>query len=546
MISQEKNKFFQSLLISLSLFLSASTPIVIPFFVSLEGALAQSNQDINNINSGSKILEEIDKISNDPEQIFTVITKFEEALSLFEKTEDQESLAQTQKAFSIFLEDNKLLAQTKKTSIERDLQEFVSKNSVTEDSQTTEELKTILAKELGFLFFGTEADQQKYIVTESESSKFEETITPILDEYLNSQVNRLTNDLDPLPAELTTYLKEKNQTLNKISDLLLNNNTPLIFQVDLTYIETGDPSVPLPSFIAPVNLTKLFLISAIHEYEQRDYQAMTRYLNTLVSFNQSLQNHPTLIGQLVNLIIQNYQAGILRKLDFFTPEWKGISLDHDYLKSVLISLKGETLFTFQLLNNPNLLTSDDWIDDEFLNNNERDGEELSEEELMEIVIATILISFFDNTNSFSLENFSLETLQDYTLWKSIQQYESYNQVYDTLDKVKVCDRQEILKILNVNPESSLITWINQWFKANRLMLELEFSQKVLNVKTLIRNSEEFPESIASESSQICPNLQWDYPILRDKSILILTESIKYQDFRSNHAPFVYQIQNFVN
>jgi hypothetical protein len=54
------------------------------------------------------------------------------------------------------------------------------------------------------------------------------------------------------------------------------------------------------------------------------------------------------------------------------------------------------------------------------------------------------------------------------------------------------------------------------------MLELELTQKVLQVKEMAATEGKLPESLPNAESAVCPGYQWVYEVSGDKSSLSLT------------------------
>ncbi len=394
------------------------------------------------------------------------------------------------------------LANEPETSIESDRQQFLSQFP---DSPTNESAKELekLALPLG-LDLVKMPDEEAAAISETQKQAFEE-IKEELDKYLDGAAAQTSDRIELPPEKLRGYLEANASILEVLSDYVLKEETPQ-WQTDVTWIATGALNAPLPSWIGLLNLEKILLLDALDKSRLgRNEEAIARFAASW-KIRQSLDGRPELIAQLVDAVVLRLQGGVLRQLEEVPAEWQQRLMERDVSGEMIAAIEGEFLFVYGAINN-----SDYW---------ELEGNE-----------ALFLKSPIGRT---------------YVRWSAIDTYHSSNSLPPLLEKSNVCSFDEDA----IAPSLRQVAWWNilgqiaqpslssQWERAGRIMLELELTRKVLQVKEMAAKEGKLPESLPNRESAVCPGYQWVYGVSEDKSSLSLTPT-PTQGEDSKTLPLIY-------
>jgi hypothetical protein len=378
------------------------------------------------------------------------------------------------------------LASEPEKSIESDRQQFLSQFP---DSPTNESAKELekLALPLG-LDLVKMPDEEEAAIAETQKQAFEE-IKEELDKYLDGAVAQTSERIEAPPEKLQRYLETNAATLEALSDYALKEEAPQ-WETDITWIATGDLSTPLPNWIGLLNLEKILLLDALQKSrEGRNEEAIARFAASW-KIRQSLDGRPELIAQLVNAVVLRLQGGTLRQFEEVPPEWQQRLVERDVIREMITAIEGEFLFVYEATRDVT-----DW---------ELEGEE-----------ALFLNSPIGRT---------------YVRWSAIDTYHSSNSLPPLLETSNVCsfDEEAIAPSLrqvawwNILGQIAQPSFSSQWERAGRIMLELELTEKVLQVKEMAAKEGKLPESLPNAESAVCPGYQWVYEVSGDKSSLSLT------------------------
>ncbi|NES23285.1 MAG: hypothetical protein F6K41_31300 [Symploca sp. SIO3E6] len=120
--------------------------------------------------------------------------------------------------------------------------------------------------------------------------------------------------------------------MRKVKNHVLNSELPKTETVIYGLLKR-DLSVYLPAHLGLANFQKVLALNILEKQRQGKNQEAKEMLEVSWRISQSLQNSNTLIGQLVALIIGQFEAGVIRKVDNLSPEWQERLLAHDYCLS---------------------------------------------------------------------------------------------------------------------------------------------------------------------------------------------------------------------
>ncbi|MGB3508114.1 MAG: hypothetical protein WBA93_02480 [Microcoleaceae cyanobacterium] len=403
--------------------------------------------------------------------------------------------------FALWTIGGNLLADYLEKDIKQEIEEYAKQFPYKEPNDSALKLEAILAKKMGIGVFGVSRYQGVYkIATYTSHSDFDvsksanndfENIQEKLTQYLDAQNAKPNDQIDAPPVELQRYLASQTDGLAAIKDHILNNQVPQWEQMDFL---VADYDVALPSSLGLANLQKIMALDILEKTRLGKDREALEMLEVSWKINKSLSNSYTLIGQLVALIIVNYQAGVIRKLDNIPPEWQQRFLEHDYRQSVLKSIEGEYIMQFnfvKLIFNNKMDTSfwEDWYE---------------EDKLIYLVLRLDLLT------------------RPYIRFSAIDSYHVGKEALAHLPTQNVCLSTKTPDInqawWNINP--ILISFFNQELKAAKYMLELEFSQKILQVKEIAAKQGKWPDSLPKMESSFCPGYRWVYQVSEEGEMSI--------------------------
>ncbi len=191
-------------------------------------------------------------------------------------------------------------------------------------------------------YMGSVADFRS---SEDDRKAFEE-IRQELKQYLDAEIAKPNDTVNPPSEKLQRYLASKQTALAEIRQQVLNNEVPH-WGTDITWILEGDITVPLPSYLSQVNFQQVLALDILEKYRKGQTEAAGEMLEVSWKLNHYLTESPSLISQLVALIVTKYQAGVMRKVDRLPAQWQQRLLERDYRESMLTSLQGEYFLEFK-------------------------------------------------------------------------------------------------------------------------------------------------------------------------------------------------------
>ena len=380
-----------------------------------------------------------------------------------------------------------VLADNQEKSIESDRQQFFSQFPDSDSNQSAMELKK-LALPLGLNLVGL-PDREDAGISETQKQAFEE-IKEELDSYLEEAVAQTSDRIEPPPEKLRRYLAANRGTLEAIVSHALKEDVPE-WEIDLAWMAAGDLTTPLPHWQGLVDLDKILALDALEKSRQgRNDEAMASF-TAAWKIRQSLDGRPEAIALVLNAIALRLQAGVLRQLDRVPAEWQQRLVERDLTREMLGAIQGDFLYAY-------IATS-----------KVGDSEELVGEE------AAFLKSPVGKT---------------YLRWSAIDVYNSSNSLPEVLEKTDVCSFDEEAMARSLQPVgrwniweqiAQPIFWVH-WESAGRIMLELELTRKILQVKEIAAKEGKLPESLPNTESAVCPGYQWVYEVSGERSSLSLT------------------------
>lgn len=332
----------------------------------------------------------------------------------------------------------------------------------TEKNNTAKKIQEVAALQLGFNVLTN--PQQDLKIPENQNKAFSE-ISELLKNSFDEKTQQLNSNL---PINLRRYINKNKNAIAAIRNVLLNNEIPH-WGLDYTYVKEGDFHAPSPSYLGIINLQRLLIVDIADNLQQGKTQEMLKSLEASWKLSESLKDEPTLIGQLVNVIIRRSQIRIIEKIEHLPIVWQQRLLAHDYTKSMFLGLNIEAFAQLQGLNK-------------------------------------IIPPEKDTPLS-----------QLYRDWYGVNTYQLYQKFYGEIARnqhhlcsldLRAIEQQYFSSENSISP-----SYVNQIIKSQHLMLESEMMQKVLQIKATIQQKKVLPNTLADIPSNICIGNKWVYKSL---------------------------------
>lgn len=147
-------------------------------------------------------------------------------------------------------------------------------------------------------------------------------------EFLEAQIARADDRLDPLPADVNQFFRLHDAQLNAVRDLLIAS--PVAWPMDL---ERG-ARAPLPNLRAHTTLTRILVARALARSSWNDLRAAA-------NLQRALSTRPELISQLVATSGTRLVLAGARKLPAPVPAWAGEWTQVDVRRGIIGAIQAE-------------------------------------------------------------------------------------------------------------------------------------------------------------------------------------------------------------
>ncbi|MEG4275680.1 MULTISPECIES: hypothetical protein [unclassified Microcoleus] len=446
---------------------------------------------------------------------------------------------------AVWIVGGNYIASVHEKEIEQYLAAYAQRFPKTEPNDAALKLAAALAK-VGFgggasfssvdRSIGSRADVR---YSKDDRKAFEE-IKQELTQYLDAELAKPNDTVNPPSEKLQRYLASRQTALAELRQQVLNNEVPH-WGTDISGILEGDITVVSPAYLWQVNFQRVLALDILEKYRKGQTQAAVEMLEVSWKINQSLTESPSLISQLVALIVTKYPAGVMRKVDRLPAQWQQRLLERDYRESVLTSFQGEYLYKFKFLQD--FLWKHSWSSILKASSSYNDGGMLSliqgnyfptsEEKVLDRTLSPILVWF-------------KPTIKPYVRFCAIDSYHAYKRSLAASRQQNVCASDSVtvddFAWWNYIGRTST-SLSNQTSKGAKSMLDLELTQKILQVKALAAKTGKWPPSVPEMKSSICPGAKWLYRVAPDGTMSIsFSEKPKWLDERLKSRrwlPFTY-------
>ncbi len=468
--------------LGLGIFFLTFSGYYLPTYLQLQPVLAQATASQNT--EADRLFQEAEQLVNVQTKFVQAFSRYQQALRLYRQSGDTAKATATRQRFETVLAAAAPLAAKYEQEMDKDEAAFLRQFPKTEDNQTIKQLGELAASQLGITIAGRPEDT--WTVSESQQKAYQD-IREELGNYLTIQSQNATSSFSPVPPRLRDYLEKNADKITAIRNLLLNSETPR-WGTDMSWITEGNP-FSLPSYLGSVNVQRIFAIDMLYKQEQGKTKEAQETLEASWKLDQSLKNNPFLIGQLGGIISTRTYLGVMWKLDGLSSIWQQRLLEHDHRQSMLQTFTGEFLYgrsVYRLVTNQPATPLENFKD-------------------------TLGEEFVDGYLALGWSEWSESMRKNFFRWELISVYKGKAEMYKALANENVCtwnfnNWQSTRDPVYGAELEQRYQLSGVWERAGRLMVELELTQKILQIKEMGANAKNLP----NVQSVICPNAQWTY------------------------------------
>lgn len=177
-------------------------------------------------------------------------------------------------------------------------------------------------------------DGGRFVPTPPSRSDYKAIEKPLHD-YLEAQLVRTSNAIDPPPPLLVGYFADRHMELDAVRTYLLSG-PPIAWKTQLS----RGFEAPIPNLLGHMELSRLFVADALLKARDNDARAWDD-LHAIWMVDVGLRSRPDLISQLIAVASSRMVNAAAAKLPLPEPAWLGEVHAYDYRKSVVASMQAE-------------------------------------------------------------------------------------------------------------------------------------------------------------------------------------------------------------
>lgn len=328
--------------------------------------------------------------------------------------------------------------------------------------------------------------------------------------YLEHQLENQLQTIDIVPQKIHHILTDFEPKVTAISHQILTDAPP---QLDTEIYWNATWATVLPGFLSFASLQQFLALDSLDKIRSGQIQEVLDNLELSWRIRESIRKQPTLIAQLVSLIIDSYLMGLFRKLDYVPPEWQGRInqlLNQDYYNSFLISNEMEVWARYNSLSNLSIYFSNLSIYLKIVNNDDND----------------------DNQSQNIFAQFIYLFHKPYGTFSAIDLFRKRHLFFQSIPNKNFCDfdpekfkkqyEQPLASWNLIKGEESLLT--NRWPILFRRLIDWELTLKIIQVKEIAAKQGKWPEKVPGLETSICEDRQWIYKVSPDGKTMSISYS----------------------
>jgi hypothetical protein len=226
---------------------------------------------------------------------------------------------------SIYLIGGNMYAAEQEKPLELAIASYVRQHPKTAPNQSAIELQALITK-LGLSVEAFGDGSEVKVKPEKAAIAEWKKIEDMLYAYSKKQSQKIEDSIEPLPTELSSYLKTHQIDIEAIENHLINNPIPN-WGADSGWIAKGDPKAgdsPIASTWVNgfhlLNVENIMIFNILDKQRSSDFD-ISRDLVAIERIQQSLQSQSSFVGQLYGRIGERKISDLVRHLDRIPTGW---------------------------------------------------------------------------------------------------------------------------------------------------------------------------------------------------------------------------------
>ncbi|MBD2388622.1 hypothetical protein [Cylindrospermum sp. FACHB-282] len=429
---------------------------------------------------------------------------------------------------AIWLVVGNLIATEQEQKIDAAKAQFRKQFPKTEANNSALKLEELTAK-LGVpVGLGLRTTPTRYLHSsgyEAKAKQFQDIYKEI-DNYLNTQLRKPTDEIDIPPEKLRQYLSSNASLLEAVQTHILNSELP---QWEIQDISNYTAEDPFPSFLSFARLQKLLTLNILEKTHLGQNKEALKSLEVSWKLHQSLVKRPEFISQLVAIILARQQIPVMRKMATIPPVWQSRLervINYNFPQSFLTSLEGEA---FGFSNTSRTITPRSYENYVF--------SIYSVSPTLNLQLPSYPQNFFVANSDYYINTpdaidlpFLYPLHKPYFRLAGVDSWEKMNQTVRELPKEYFCsfEPEKVVKKYKIalawwilKDSSADTLWLSQWRKVMKTALQIELTQKIIQIKEIANKQGNWPQQVPGiESSAICKDAKWIYHVSENGTMSI--------------------------
>jgi hypothetical protein len=177
----------------------------------------------------------------------------------------------------------------------------------------------------------------------NKESLFDETggrgvLSRAISGYAQREVTKTGGEIAAPPERVRTFLDQRERQIDDIVELLSDSKPPgWESDVLLGY------AAPVPNLMGQMRLHRVLAARALDLAHQGRKKESERVFRASWNLNTSLRERGEMVSQMIAIAIARMQAGLARRLPLDAAAWRGRLTEHDYRESLLRSMEVEAI-----------------------------------------------------------------------------------------------------------------------------------------------------------------------------------------------------------